>query len=393
MIKPFDKNIKLNKYYNITSNGQMSNFNKLLEEEFGFSCVSNFAGQPLNSKYANTKKFNKFIRDHKYEFSFLQRAIHKASKKSNDTCSYVYVSDKRLELAMVMDNNLGDESFITFYISNRYSYDVDYKKEIDTFLEEIKRTCTKKVLHKPRLGVVTQDSNGYNLMYKELNVNKKFSLENHYNDDLMDIYPNLVKRLKKDNDKGIVMLYGQPGTGKTSFIRHLCAKIKNKDIIFLPPNLASHIADPSFIPFFMRYSNSILVIEDAEELIQSRDTNRTSAVSTLLNVSDGLLSDLLNIQIICTFNCPISNIDSALLRKGRIITKYEFKKLTLDKTKKILPTATVPMTLAEVFNIEEQDHQVKKNTSKIGFSKDYEDKPIAQVGLVSAGLHDRFITR
>jgi len=51
----------------------------------------------------------------------------------------------------------------------------------------------------------------------------------------------------------------------------------------------------------------------------------------LLNISDGLLYDCLNIQIICSFNIDIIKVDSALLRKGRLIAKYEFKELEVAK--------------------------------------------------------------
>ena len=42
-------------------------------------------------------------------------------------------------------------------------------------------------------------------------------------------------------------------------------------------------------------------------------------MSDLLNISDGLLADFLHVQVICTFNHPLSMVDSALLRKGRLI--------------------------------------------------------------------------
>ena len=59
--------------------------------------------------------------------------------------------------------------------------------------------------------------------------------------------------------------------------------------------------------------------------------NRRCQVSALLNITDGLLSDWLNIQLICSFNSDISKIDSALMRKGRLIAKYEFKELEVEK--------------------------------------------------------------
>jgi hypothetical protein len=49
-----------------------------------------------------------------------------------------------------------------------------------------------------------------------------------------------------------------------------------------------------------------------------------------------LLGESLGIQIIATFNTHISNIDKALLRKGRLIGLYEFKPLSMDKSKVLL---------------------------------------------------------
>jgi ATP-dependent 26S proteasome regulatory subunit len=102
--------------------------------------------------------------------------------------------------------------------------------------------------------------------------------------------------------------------------------------------------------------NSVLVIEDAENIIMQRQPGCDSAVSTLLNISDGLLSDFLNVQVICTFNSALSVVDEALLRKGRLIARYEFGRLSLEKAQRLslhLGNTTVisrPMTIAEIAN-------------------------------------------
>ena len=44
-------------------------------------------------------------------------------------------------------------------------------------------------------------------------------------------------------------------------------------------------------------------------------------------MSDGLLNDMLKLQIICTFNVDLKQLDSALLRPGRLIARKEFKAL------------------------------------------------------------------
>jgi ATP-dependent 26S proteasome regulatory subunit len=116
-----------------------------------------------------------------------------------------------------------------------------------------------------------------------------------------------------------------------------------------------------------------LVIEDAEDLILSREDKSNSKLSFLLNLTDGLLADSLGIQIIATFNTDIVNIDSALLRKGRLTCIYEFKPLELDRTNRLLKQlghdyeSQNPMAISDIFNFEETVAYKPKLKKVIGF--------------------------
>lgn len=206
--------------------------------------------------------------------------------------------------------------------------------------------------------------------------NKKpeLNLSLNYNDDMIVVHKHLVKKLNNEQDKGLVLLHGLPGTGKSTYIRYLIHQLK-KRVIFMPSRLAASMDAPSMMSFLIDYRNSILIIEDAEELIRSREVSNDSGISCLLNLTDGVLGESLCIQVICTFNTKLKNIDSALLRKGRLIQAYEFGVLDVEKTKTLLvllgensDQAKQGMTLSDIYNIYESNQVSKKvNIHSIGF--------------------------
>jgi len=196
----------------------------------------------------------------------------------------------------------------------------------------------------------------------------------YYNDDFKPIDAIIKERLAKENDKGIVLLHGLPGTGKTTYLRYLIGNLKKK-VMFVSPSVAGNLMNPEFMDLLLDNPNAVLVIEDAENIIMDRKYSSYSSVSNLLNISDGLLSDCLNVQIICTFNSELGLVDNALLRKGRLIARYEFGKLSVDKARKLsnhlgLKTdINRPMTLAEITNPEDNYQQTVK-TNVIGFRRE-----------------------
>ncbi len=250
-----------------------------------------------------------------------------------------------------------------------FSYETEQVllREVCGMLEE---TVQKR--DQPHIGLLTFDSlQGTNLTNISLEL-PEIDFEGFYNEDLKPVHKVILSRLNEPKGKGVVLLHGIPGTGKTTYLRYLASLI-NKQLIFVPYEIAQRISSPDFISFMLRYKDSVLILEDAENLLRTRDDGENLSVANLLNLSDGLLSDCLHMQLICTFNTDITRLDKALLRKGRIIARYEFKPLSTEKSSLLaaridhLSKIDHPMTLAEIFHLGDEDYSVQKNR-KIGFT-------------------------
>ncbi|MFN4811921.1 MAG: AAA family ATPase [Bacteroidota bacterium] len=316
----------------------------------------------IQEEYMDCRKAHKwFSEQYKSEIKdlyFCKRPIGKSKKSELDDIFYFLYDD----LMVNFDTNC---SIVRFLFRKTALLKVE---ELQTEFLKFKK---KKKKHIPEISLLVNSMAG--ITTENLKILKpKLNLEDNYNDDFKDIHRAILKRLSRNNDKGLILLHGKPGTGKTSYIRYLVASLK-KDVIFLPPNMASAITNPNLISVLISNPNSIFVIEDAENIVVDREKNGNSPVSALLNISDGLLADCLNIQIICSFNTDISKIDSALMRKGRLIAKYEFKELETEKAQKLSDklgfrtSIESPMTLTAIYNQEEKDFQNSKKSNPIGF--------------------------
>lgn len=212
-------------------------------------------------------------------------------------------------------------------------------------------------LHTERVDIVPPDIN----------------LELHYNDDFLPVHDRLVSLLAQPKSKGLILLHGEPGTGKTTYIKHLSSLVK-KDMLILPPYMTNYLTSPEIIPFLLDNKDSVLIIEDAERILQAREAGGdTNSVSNILNLTDGLLADCMHIQVIATFNASRHLLDKALLRKGRLMVDYAFGKLAPPKANELLTHLGMnyqtkePMTLADIFNMDEQTVSGERQEMKMGF--------------------------
>lgn len=213
------------------------------------------------------------------------------------------------------------------------------------------------LLRQARSGMETQE-----VELKEVAETDNETLALHYGAGFPEWNDRLVDQLNAKGS-GLSILEGPPGTGKTSYLRQLMLRLKaTHRFYFVPPTHARMVNDPDFIGFWegerRRHSKKkfVMILEDSEKALMRREDDNRSQVSALLNITDGLLSDFLKLQVICTINCASSELDQALLRPGRLLAHKIFGRLGREDALRIAEKLGKPLSfkadysLAEIFN-------------------------------------------
>lgn len=156
------------------------------------------------------------------------------------------------------------------------------------------------------------------------------------------------------SDASVLLLAGAPGTGKTTLLRHLICENKLSAHVVYDENLMN---DDKIFQGFLFGEGDIMVIEDADVLITSRERDANHLMARFLNVSDGLIK-LPSKKLVFTTNISDFNkVDPALVRAGRCFGVIHTRPLNLTEAQAAAKVANLPIpvekgeyTLADLFN-------------------------------------------
>jgi hypothetical protein len=119
------------------------------------------------------------------------------------------------------------------------------------------------------------------------------------------------------------------------------------------------------VPFWQKQNTrhsdrvKVIVMEDAERLLWRRTSDNREAVSSLLNIADGLMWRMLRLHVICSVNAKMEDLDPAILRPGRLMNHRRFAALNCETARRVAAERGLPFspdgesesfTLAEVLN-------------------------------------------
>ncbi len=289
----------------------------------------------------------------------------------NANCAYIFFEDSlytKRESGFIFLDFIQNE-----YRKNQSSFtegliEVDIRGHGSAeFIQSLEKESGNRIVEDKTTTLTWYYISDNRVMSKDVTIKREHDVHDEF-------YPFIQTSLKKyfdaymKSDDPILLLLGEPGTGKTSFTRELILQKDLSPIVTYDQTIIK--SDSFFLEYLTGTENDLMVIEDADELLYSREDGN-NVMSKILNLSDGLVK-LDKKKIIITTNIiNMAKIDSALLRPGRCFDKIEFQKLTKEQAEKAAKKAGVKLikdqkdyTIAEIFAKENSDRLIKD--TKVG---------------------------
>jgi len=187
----------------------------------------------------------------------------------------------------------------------------------------------------------------------------------NYEEPVLAAFDRICEGLTVEKPRGrLSILNGPPGTGKSFLIRGLLNACPKTAFVFVSPGDVVQLSSPSYIPSLLEFHNALadrsitFIVEDADEILASRDVMNMSSVSSLLNFSDGLLASIMDVRFVCTTNAKTLELDKALKRPGRLCVHCNVGDLSPEKAAKVYTRLTKkekqfdePISVAEIYTM------------------------------------------
>jgi len=291
---------------------------------------------------------------------------------SNENITFVNLANEAtIQLSVSTERSYDADDNKTFTVNVYYNINNGYKDNI----VEFRNTFEVKKDTNHNIHLFEKNEYGEMVLRPYTITGFDLDIDENYDDKFKGVHENIIdwaQDFSLQNNR-IALLHGEPGSGKTNYIKYLLNQLPSVRKIYIPPCYVEALSDPAFLGFIKQYSNSLLLIEDAEKVLISREQDETnSAMSIILNLSDGIMGSVLNFKIIATFNTSEDKIDAALKRRGRMFIKHFFEKLSKEKTKALyqklygIDPPEERMVLADIYNAEDNGNIVKP-VRKVGF--------------------------
>lgn len=216
------------------------------------------------------------------------------------------------------------------------------------FMQELASFFEQKISKAAEVGLVYMlVSTSAGVKLKSVgNVGRELSRDN-YTPSVIADYDEIIADLKRKTPRGrLVVFDGPPGAGKTYMMRGMLCDASNAMYVIVPSGMVNNMVDPAFLPVLLDYAISdrpiVLIIEDADHCLMKRSGENLTVISTLLNLSDGMVGAALDIRVVCSTNLRKGDLDPAVTRAGRLSRKTHVGELPAAQANELLVKLKAP---------------------------------------------------
>lgn len=303
----------------------------------------------------------------------ISKSLTNVKEAAYDTADHTFVWDNAL-LTLSFD----DQEWI-------YIRSVGLDKDLILAIRDItKRSIAQKT--KGKAYVFVAGEGGPEL--RQISGKAGIELERgNYTEQVLADFDHVVKDLStNDPCAKLVIIDGEPGTGKTYLVRGMTNAVEGATFVLVPPNMIADMMSPQFIPVLMDHHKDggpiVFIVEDADACLVKREGDNMNSISSLLNLGAGMFGDLFDVRVIATTNAKKIDMDPAITRNGRCCRYIEVGSLGKDQAESVFAklggkgkfvnkSSSASVILADIYHAarnekEEQTVKVKKER-KVGF--------------------------
>ena len=274
--------------------------------------------------------------------------------------SYKHSNRHNVSITFIsLNKNLEDQEVLNFL--RKVFEELENREKIDVGDEGVRLQLA-----------VPSKSNDVDYLDKSIKKIHLLDLERNYTPNVFSQVKTLINKMKH-SDHGIVIFYGESGTGKSYMIRSLLSEFPDRESIICSP-ARLFLSDLSLLNHIQcDFKKPLIILEDVGDLLSSDNVStHIDITSNLLNITDGLsiMSDSI---FVVSFNYELDKINPALLRYGRCLGLVKFERLPNQQAEELtkikLPEASY--TLSDIYRIKDEglssNGKYNKNKQEIGF--------------------------